>query len=160
MRCRLSPTADVPSHTSGQNSDIVGRMGPSDFAERTLWNVEPSSCGSVHLDAGELNHLGPFLGFVGDERAEVGGRARKARHRPDRQAAPSCLGSARPALISLLSFSTISGGVFLGRRRPASRSPRSPARNRRRSGCPAAPPSASQGHRQRAQLARPDMPDR
>jgi hypothetical protein len=30
---------------------------------------------SVRLDAGELDHLGPFLRFVGDELSEVGGRA-------------------------------------------------------------------------------------
>ena len=35
------------------------------------------------------DHLGPFLGFVGDELAEVGGRAREARCRRGRQAAPS-----------------------------------------------------------------------
>ncbi len=34
--------------------------------------------------------------------------------RPGRQAVPLILGSARPALISLLSLSTISAGVFLG----------------------------------------------
>ena len=31
------------------------------------------------LMAGELDHLAPLLGFVGDELAEVGGRARKRR---------------------------------------------------------------------------------
>src|SRR5262249_2912039 len=35
---------------------------------------------SLRLDAGELHHLGPFLGFRGDEVAEVAGRA-KERHR-------------------------------------------------------------------------------
>jgi hypothetical protein len=28
---------------------------------------------SLRLDAGELDHLTPFLGFVGDQLAEVGG---------------------------------------------------------------------------------------
>jgi hypothetical protein len=32
---------------------------------------------SVRLDAGELDHLRPFLGFVGDELAKVGGRERE-----------------------------------------------------------------------------------
>src|SRR6266508_2754677 len=32
---------------------------------------------SLRLDAGGLDYFGPFLGFVGDELAEVGGRARK-----------------------------------------------------------------------------------
>ena len=52
-------------------------------------------------------------------------------------------GLARAALISLLSFSIISAGVFLGTPMPYQCSPHSPARNRPRSGCPAAPPSAS-----------------
>jgi hypothetical protein len=32
------------------------------------------TAGSIRLDACELHHLGPLLGFVGDELAEVGGR--------------------------------------------------------------------------------------
>src|SRR5215831_8173197 len=35
--------------------------------------------GSLRLDAGEFDHLGPFLGFVGDELAEVGRRERNRR---------------------------------------------------------------------------------
>jgi hypothetical protein len=35
--------------------------------------------GSVRLDVRELDHLGPLLGFVGDELAEVAGRSRKRR---------------------------------------------------------------------------------
>src|ERR1700736_492068 len=42
----------------------------------------PVPAGSLRLDAGELHHLGPFLGFRGDEIAEVGGRAQK-RHRAE-----------------------------------------------------------------------------
>ena len=34
---------------------------------------------SGRLDAGELDHLGPLLGLIGDELAEVGGRARERR---------------------------------------------------------------------------------
>jgi len=48
------------------------------FAERDLWNILPHSR-SVRLDAGELDHLGPLLGFVGYELAEIGRRARKYR---------------------------------------------------------------------------------
>ena len=36
-------------------------------------------CGSIRLDAGELDHLGPLFGFFRDELAEVGGRAGKRR---------------------------------------------------------------------------------
>ena len=35
--------------------------------------------GLVRLGAGELDHLAPLLGLIGDELAEVGGRARKHR---------------------------------------------------------------------------------
>src|SRR5215475_10139960 len=44
------------------------------FAERDLWNA---SRGSLHLDVGGPDHLAPFLGFLGDELAEVGRRADK-----------------------------------------------------------------------------------
>ena len=33
----------------------------------------------VRLNTGELDHLGPLLGFVGDQLSKVGGRARKHR---------------------------------------------------------------------------------
>jgi S-(hydroxymethyl)glutathione dehydrogenase / alcohol dehydrogenase len=38
---------------------------------------------SLRLDAGELDHLGPLLGFVGDELAEVGRRSRQRRAAED-----------------------------------------------------------------------------
>lgn len=34
--------------------------------------AEPSS---VRFDVGELDHLGPFLGFIGNQLAEISGRA-------------------------------------------------------------------------------------
>src|SRR5262249_51198026 len=39
----------------------------------TLWNISPGSRGSLRLDAGGLDHLAPFLGFVGDQTAKVDG---------------------------------------------------------------------------------------
>ena len=45
------------------------------FAERTLRNIGPA--GLVRLDVGPPDHLAPLLGFLGDQLAEVGGRARK-----------------------------------------------------------------------------------
>src|SRR5262245_59576156 len=45
------------------------------FAERAYGISAPSPT-SVCLDAGQLDHLAPLLGFFGDELAEVGGRAR------------------------------------------------------------------------------------
>jgi hypothetical protein len=47
------------------------------IAERTLWNA---SLGLLRLDVGGPDHLGPLLGFVGDELAEVGRRTLKDRY--------------------------------------------------------------------------------
>jgi hypothetical protein len=51
--------------------------GADYFAERTLRNISPRSRWSLRLDAGGLDHLAPFLGFLGDELAKIGGRARR-----------------------------------------------------------------------------------
>ena len=65
------------------------------------------------LDACKLDDRRPLIGFVGDELAKVGGRA--SDHRAAEVGEPRFnFGSARPALISLLSFSMMSAGVFLG----------------------------------------------
>jgi hypothetical protein len=42
-----------------------------------LWNVQSGLPGSLRLDAGELDHPAPLLGFVGDELSKVGRRAGK-----------------------------------------------------------------------------------
>src|SRR5262249_20816181 len=52
------------------------RSNGTGFAEGTLWNIRPRSRRSLRLDAREPHHLGPLLGFRGDEVAKVGGRAR------------------------------------------------------------------------------------
>src|SRR5262245_65889447 len=44
------------------------------FAERDLWNVGRLVV-SLRLDASELDHLAPLLGFFGDKPAEIGRRA-------------------------------------------------------------------------------------
>src|SRR5262245_35662280 len=46
-----------------------------DSRNGTLWNILPIR-GSVRLDARELDHLGPLLGFLGNEFPEIGGRER------------------------------------------------------------------------------------
>jgi hypothetical protein len=49
------------------------------FAERTIWNICPRArLALVHLDLGYPDHLGPLLGFVGDQLSEVRRRARGA----------------------------------------------------------------------------------
>src|SRR5262245_31447613 len=70
QRCRLSILTEphdglVPFHS------IVGAVrGTTDYG---------ISAGSLRLDTGGLDDLGPFLDFFGNEPAEVGGRARKCR---------------------------------------------------------------------------------
>jgi hypothetical protein len=44
------------------------------FVERVIWNIG-SELLSLRLDVGRDNHLAPFFGLVGDELAEIGGRA-------------------------------------------------------------------------------------
>jgi hypothetical protein len=42
--------------------------GPvSILRNETLWNIQPAMPGSLCLDARELHHLAPLLGFFGDE---------------------------------------------------------------------------------------------
>src|SRR5215831_2027161 len=87
---------------------VVRRIRGTGFME-----CDAETGGSICLDACELHHLAPLLGFLGDEFAEVGGRAPSTV--PPRSASRAfMLGSARAALISLLSLSTISADVFLG----------------------------------------------
>ena len=60
-------------------------MGQGGIAERDVMEYRAES---LRLDVGYPNHLGPLLGFLGDELANLGSRARKRR-----AAAPVCLGS-------------------------------------------------------------------
>ena len=71
---------------------------------------------SLRLDASELHHLGPLLGFVYDELAVVRGPGNGAT--PSSTSRALSLESVRLALISLLSLSTIAVGVFLGAETP------------------------------------------
>src|SRR5215475_113354 len=69
---------------------------------------------SLGLCARELDYFAPFLGIVSDELAEVAGSTM-----PPRSANRAFnLGSASPALISLLSLLMISDAVFFGALRP------------------------------------------
>jgi hypothetical protein len=53
--------------------DFRRRRLQIDFAERNVMECGPRPP-LLRLDADGLDHFGPFLGFVGDELAEVGGR--------------------------------------------------------------------------------------
>jgi hypothetical protein len=46
---------------------------------RMIWDIHPALSGSLRFDARDLDHLGPFRGFVGDELSEIGGRAHERR---------------------------------------------------------------------------------
>src|SRR5215471_4281624 len=84
-----------------------------DFAERTLWNIGPGLPGHSGLMPADLITLPHFSVSSAISLAKSAGE-------PGRTVAPRSasraviLGSARAALISLLSLSTISIGVFLG----------------------------------------------
>ena len=71
----------------------------------------------IHPGARELDHLAPFLGFVGHQLAEVGGGARK-QNRADLGEPRLRLRIGQDSLTALLSLSTISAGVPFGAARP------------------------------------------
>ena len=98
------PNASFPLLTQSGQRDA--------FAERSLWNVRAFPA-SVRLDAGELDHLAPFLGFVRDQPSKVGG-GHWHRHATEVGELRFLLGLARAALISSLSLLMISTGVLLG----------------------------------------------
>src|SRR5262245_41469696 len=81
--------------TAMETLALVYQTRHTPFAERDLWNI-----GRVvilfRLDVGRADDFAPLFGFVGDASRVFS------------------LGSARAALISLLSLSMISEGVFLG----------------------------------------------
>src|SRR5262245_33063791 len=54
------------------------RRGAGGSRNGTLWNLG-RRIGSLWLDVGRPDHLGPLLSFFGDQLAEIGGRARKHR---------------------------------------------------------------------------------
>src|SRR5262245_12242338 len=53
---------------------IIRSPHPTSFTKRDVMECQP---GSLRLDAGELDHVGPLLGFVGDQLGEVGSGAGK-----------------------------------------------------------------------------------
>ena len=140
MQRSVFAAAKQRRHRSSRPCRQTPAIRGTEFMECRL----PSGSASLRLDARELDHLAPFLGFVGDELAEVGGRAAQARVPPRSASRAFILGSARAGVDLLVELVDDLGGRVLGRAdADTTRSPRSPAQIRRRSGCPAAPPSAS-----------------
>src|SRR5262249_39672685 len=81
LRSSVRPLPPVMGDGSERTTVIEMSRAPAglEFAERQLWNIWSESRGSLRLETQRLDHLGPFLGFVGDELAKIGGRARKRR---------------------------------------------------------------------------------
>src|SRR5262249_48880768 len=130
LGCRPSPQAPTAERFSA-----TGRYG--------MWGGRPEGK-SLGLDAREPHHLGPLLGFRGDEAAKVGGRAR---NHCTAQIGEPCLklgiGEARIELsVELVDDLGRRLACPSVRRRRTRCSPHSPARTQPRSGCPAAPPNA------------------
>jgi hypothetical protein len=125
-----------------------------------IFGMLPSSrLGHSGLNARELDHLDPLLGFYGDASPEsVGEPASTAP--PTSASRTFNLGSARLALTSLLSLSMISAGVFLDTPRPshALDSIRHEIADGRHVGQRLQ--TCFRRHRQRGQLAGPNVLDR
>src|SRR5262245_14176375 len=49
------------------------------FRRTGHYGISDSGSASLRLDVGSPDHFGPLLGFVGDQPAKVGGRARQRR---------------------------------------------------------------------------------
>src|SRR6266545_4008296 len=77
-RWRSRPQHQKRTHTPQQKASLLDRRWrggtPAISFNGRLWNIGPIA-GSFRLNAGGLDHFGPPLGIVGDELAEVGGRA-------------------------------------------------------------------------------------
>src|SRR5262249_16394454 len=70
--------SNIRNWTIGLQTFATGSLPRSGLVQRQLWNIDSGSA-SLRLDAAEFDHLGPLLGFVGDQLCEVSGRARKRR---------------------------------------------------------------------------------
>src|ERR1700692_3877565 len=92
----------TPPHQWGRQDSRHGRYG-----------IFGRNVGSFRLDTRELDHLGPLLGFVGDELCVVGGRT--GEYRAAKVGNPRLHRRIGKASVDFpVSFSTISAGVFRG----------------------------------------------
>ena len=100
----------------GRGDAVDRHMGRrAGFAERELWNmnIRPALVGSANLDMGRPDYLAHFS--VSSAMSFLKSAGEPASTSAPRSAIRAfILGSARAALISLLSLSTISAGVFSG----------------------------------------------
>jgi len=118
--------ATQPSRSSARAGNVIT------FRLKRGQALANSRAASLRLDVEGPDDVAPLLGFLGDELAKVGGRTRK--HGAVEIGKPRLdLGIGEAGIDLLVELVDDFGG----------RAPRSPARTRRRSGCPAASPSAS-----------------
>src|SRR5262249_3546701 len=89
---RPTPAQEGCGRSASQFSRAAGPRSPAralcisqcwqaqehDSRNGTLWNIGRIA-GSLRLNAGGLDHLAPFLGFFGDQPAELGRRSRQRR---------------------------------------------------------------------------------
>src|SRR5262249_40561582 len=75
----MPPIATAPGPQVDLSPEADIRNAAPAFAERMIWNIGSGTPASVCLEVGRPDHLGPLLGVVGDEPAEIGGRAGKQR---------------------------------------------------------------------------------
>src|SRR5262249_45026932 len=68
--------SNIRNWTIGLQTFAPGSLPRSGLVQRRLWNIDSGSA-SVRPDVEGPDDIAPLLGFVGDELAEVGGRARK-----------------------------------------------------------------------------------
>src|SRR5262249_27285089 len=73
---QLDPRCRPAQHSTLLFDHLVGTGGTRHSRNGRLWNIDSGSA-SVRLDVESPDHLTPLLGFVGDELAEVAGRAWK-----------------------------------------------------------------------------------
>src|SRR6516162_10073766 len=71
------PLGERPRRSSARPSRLWG-CARTDSPYGALWNIGPVAV-SLRLDVGGADHLAPFLGFFGDQLAELGRRSRQRR---------------------------------------------------------------------------------
>src|SRR5215475_2472508 len=67
--------ASGSEHPEPQTQTLRAEWACPAISRNGCYGIWIGTAASVRLDAGELHHFGPLLGFAGEEKAEVGGWA-------------------------------------------------------------------------------------
>ena len=67
--------SNIRNWTIGLQTFATGSLPRSGLVQRNVMEYRAGIAGSFRLDARELYHFGPLLGFFGNERFEIGRRA-------------------------------------------------------------------------------------